>query len=46
MMVFKLADAASKKWRKLHRYWLIEKIIKGVKFKDGEEQKNQKESVT
>ena len=36
-MVFKLAAAAQKRWRKLRGYQLIEKIIKGVKFKDGVE---------
>lgn len=44
-MVFKLAEAAQKKWRKLRGYWLVEKVIKGVPFKDGEELKNQKKSV-
>lgn len=44
-MVFKLAKSAQKKWRKLRGYWLIEKVIKGVKFQDGEEMPKQKESV-
>ena len=38
-MVFKLATAAQKRWRRLRGYQLIEKIIKGVKFKDGVEVK-------
>jgi len=36
-MVFKLATAAQKRWRRLRGHQLIEKIIKGVKFKDGVE---------
>lgn len=35
-MVFKLATSAEKHWRKLRGYRLIEKVILGVKFKDGE----------
>lgn len=38
-MVFKLATAAQKHWRRLRGYQLIEKIIRGVKFKDGVEVK-------
>jgi len=40
-MVFKLAHSAEKKWRKLKGYELIEKVIKGIRFKDGEEVTNQ-----
>lgn len=36
-MVFKLATSAQKHWRKLRGFQLIEKVIKGVQFKDGEE---------
>ena len=35
-MMFKLAESASKKWRRLRGYKLITKIIEGVTFKDGE----------
>jgi len=38
-MVFKLATSAEKKWRRLRGYREIEKVINGVKFKDGEEVK-------
>lgn len=40
-MVFKLAMAAQKRWRRLRGHQLIENVIKGVKFKDGEEVKEQ-----
>lgn len=43
-MVYKLAITAEKHWRKLRGHELIEKIISGVKFKDGEEIK-EKEQV-
>lgn len=36
-MVFKLATCAEKKWKKLKGSELIEKVIKGVIFKDGVE---------
>lgn len=36
-MVFKLGISAEKHWRKLRGHELIEKVIQGVKFKDGEE---------
>ncbi len=36
-MVFKLAESAEKGWRKLRGYKLIEKVVRGVCFKDGEE---------
>jgi len=42
-MVFKLATSAQKHWRKLRGYQLIEKVIKGVQFKNGEEVKEQEE---
>ena len=34
-MVFKLAQAAERKWRKLNGYQLLGDIIRGVQFKDG-----------
>ena len=37
VMVFKLAESAEKGWRKLRGYKLIEKVVRGVCFKDGEE---------
>lgn len=40
-MVFKLVTSAQKHWRKLRGYQLIEKVIMGVRFKDGEEVKEQ-----
>ena len=40
-MVFKLATSAQKHWRRLRGYQFIEKVIKGVQFKDGEEVKEQ-----
>lgn len=43
-MVFKLAMSAEKGWRRLRGYKLIEKVISGVQFKDGEEVLN-KEKV-
>ena len=36
-LVFKLAREAERSWRRLHGYKLIEKLVKGVRFKDGEE---------
>jgi putative transposase len=36
-MVFKLAKCAEKGWRRLRGFALLSKIVKGVKFKDGEE---------
>ncbi len=43
-MVYKLAITAEKHWRKLKGHELIEKVIRGVKFKDGEEI-NEKQQV-
>ena len=43
-MVYKLAITAEKHWRKLRGHELIEKVINGIKFKDGEEIK-EKERV-
>ncbi len=40
MMVFKLATAAERRWRKLNGYQLIPKVIEGVKFVDGELKKD------
>jgi transposase-like protein len=36
-MMYKLGISAQKHWKKLRGYQLIEKVIKGVIFKDGEE---------
>lgn len=38
-MVYKLAISAEKCWKRLKGYSLIEKIIEGIRFKDGEEVK-------
>jgi transposase-like protein len=38
-MAFKLVEKASMKWRKLRGYEMMEKVISGVEFKDGEEVK-------
>lgn len=38
-MVYKLGISAQKHWRKLRGHQLIEKVVQGVKFKDGEEVK-------
>lgn len=35
-MVFKLAQRASKKWRKLKGYEYIQKVIAGIEFRNGE----------
>ena len=40
-MVFKLALSAQKHWRKLRGYQLIERVVKGVRFKDGIEVKSE-----
>ncbi|NTW55202.1 MAG: hypothetical protein HGB15_10730 [Chlorobaculum sp.] len=37
-MVFKLAERASLKWRKLNAHQLIEKVLSGVKFMNGIEE--------
>lgn len=34
-MVFKLAQAAERKWRRLNGYQLLGDVIRGVRFKDG-----------
>lgn len=39
-MVFKLARSAEKHWRKIRGHELIDKLVKGIKFKDGEEVEN------
>lgn len=44
-MVFKLSLSAQRHWRKLRGYQLIEKVIKGVRFKDGVEVKGSEEIV-
>ncbi len=38
-MVFKLAERASLRWRRLRGYKLIGKVIEGVIFRDGKEEK-------
>lgn len=38
-MVFKLALEAERSWTRLRGYKLIEKVVNGVQFKDGEEEK-------
>jgi len=43
-MVFKLTQAAARRWRRLRGYRLLPKVMAGVKFVDGEEQMPQ-ESV-
>ena len=35
MMVFKLAQAAERKWQKLNGHRLLGDVIRGVQFKDG-----------
>lgn len=40
-MVYKLASSAEKRWQKLRGSVLIGKVVEGVKFKDGEEEKKQ-----
>lgn len=39
-MVFKLAMGAEKRWQKLRGSELIDKVVKGVKFVNGEEEKD------
>ena len=34
-MIFKLAQAAEKSWRRLKGYDLLPKVVLGVKFNDG-----------
>jgi len=36
-MVYKLAKAAEKGWRRLRGFALLSKVVAGIKFKDGEE---------
>ena len=36
MMVYKLADQAQKHWHRLHGHKLIELVVQGVEFKDGD----------
>ena len=38
-LVFKLAKEVEKRWQRLKCSQLIEKVICGIKFKDGEEVK-------
>jgi len=35
-MVFKLAESAQKRWRRLNKHELIQDVIAGVTFTDGE----------
>lgn len=39
-MIYKLAKDAERSWKRLRGYKLIEKVIQGIRFKDGEEEKN------
>ena len=34
-MVFKLAQSAEKRWRKLKGYKLLGDVVQGIRFKDG-----------
>ena len=36
MMVFKLATEAEKNWQRLHRFKLIDLVVQGVEFENGE----------
>lgn len=36
MMVYKLATQAEKKWQRLHSHKLIELVVQGVQFQDGD----------
>ena len=38
-MAFKLMEMAEKRWRRLRGYRQLEKLTRGVKFKDGKEVK-------
>ena len=40
-MVYKMTKLAEKRWIKLRGFALLQKIIAGIKFKDGEEIKEQ-----
>ena len=40
-MVFKMAKLAEKSWNKLRGFVLLQKVVAGIKFKDGEEVKEQ-----
>ena len=40
-MVFKLAQSAEKRWRKLRGFKLLADVLDGVKFVDGEKQKTE-----
>ena len=36
MMVYKLASQAEKNWQRLHNHKLVELVVQGVQFQDGE----------
>ena len=36
MMVYKLATQAEKNWQRLHNHKLVELVVQGVQFQDGE----------
>ena len=36
-MMFKLGQRAEKKWRRLHSFDYLTKVVSGIKFKDGVE---------
>ena len=44
-MIFKLAQAAEKSWRRLKGYGLLPKVILGVKFNDGIEVRSQTQTA-
>ena len=44
-MVFKLTQEAEKKWRRLRGYKLLSKVVKGVKFRDGNEVTDQEKAA-
>jgi hypothetical protein len=44
-MIFKLAQAAEKSWRRLKGYALLPKVVLGVKFNDGIEVRSQTQTA-
>ena len=45
MMVYKLAREAEKHWRRLDGYKLVMKVLTGVRFKDGIEEKDERKAA-
>ena len=39
-MIFKLGECAEQNWRRLRGFQHLEKVLTGIKFKDGIEEKN------